>query len=132
MLSIIDMAEMTYDGDLLNPVGQSDKYLDTKSKTYILGVYMTDLAYAALFGRHEATLDYLEVVRNLSEEIRINEAVDDEMIENAKNNVEYMDSLYNISNDAFMNILLSVKEMKGPIQWLCYLQELLQKAFSWQ
>ena len=105
MLGIIDMAEMTYDGNLLNPVGQSDKYLGTKSKTFILGVYMTDLAYAALFGRHEATLDYLEVVRTLSEEVRINEAVDDEMIENAKNNVEYMDSLYTISNDAFMNIL---------------------------
>ena len=105
MLGIIDMAEMTYDGNLLNPVGLSDKYLGTKSKTYILGVYMTDLAYAALFGRHEATLDYLEVVRTLSEEVRINEAVDDEMIENAKNNVEYMDSLYTISNDAFMNIL---------------------------
>ena len=105
MLGIIDMAEMTYDGNLLTPVEQSDKYLDTKSKTYILGVYMTDLAYAALFGRHEATLDYLEVVRTLSEEVRINEAVDDKMIENAKNNVEYMDSLYTISNDAFINIL---------------------------
>lgn len=105
MLSIIDMAEMTYNGSLMNPVEQSDKYLTTKSKTYILGVYMADLAYAALFGRHEATLDYLEVVRSLAEEVRIDEAVDDEMIENARNNVEYMDSLYNISNEAFMNIL---------------------------
>ena len=71
----------------------------------MLGVYMTDLAYAALFGRHEATLDYLEVVRDLSEEIRIDKAVDDQMIENAKSNVEYLDSLYIISNEAFMNIL---------------------------
>jgi hypothetical protein len=86
-------------------VGEADKYLETKSKTYILGVYMTDLAYAALFGRHEATLDYLEVVRKLAEEIRINEAVNDDMIEQARNNVEYLDSLYNISNEAFMNIL---------------------------
>lgn len=105
MLSIIDMAEMTYDGALLNPVGEADKYLETRSKTYILGVYMTDLAYAALFGRHETTLDYLEVVRKLAEEIHIDKAVDDEMIEKARNNVEYMDSLYNISNEAFMNIL---------------------------
>jgi len=105
MLSIIDMTEMAYDEELLNPVGEADRYVDTKSKTYILGVYMTDLAYAALFGRHEATLDYLEVVRSLSEEIRIDRAVDDEMIEKARNNVEYLDSLYNISNEAFMNIL---------------------------
>lgn len=105
MLSIIDMAEMTYDETVLNPVGDADKYLDTKSRTYNLGVYMTDLAYAALFGRHEATLDYLEVVRSLAEEIQIDQAVDDAMIEKARTNVEYLDSLYNISNEAFMNIL---------------------------
>jgi hypothetical protein len=105
MLSVIDLEEMSYDEALLNPVGQAGKYLDTQSKTYNLGVYMTDLAYAALFGRHEATLDYLEVVRDLSEEIRIDRAVDDDMIQKARDNVEFLDSLYAISNEAFMNIL---------------------------
>ncbi len=105
MLSVIDMAEMAYDGNLLNPIIDADKYMETKSKTYMLGVYMTDLAYAALFGRHEATLDYLDVVRTLADEIRINKVVDDQMIEKAKNNVEYLDSLYSISNEAFMNVL---------------------------
>ena len=105
MLSIIDMGEMEYDGELLNSVDKVDNYIDTRAKTSMLGVYMTDLAYAALFGRHEATLDYLEVVRSLAEEIRIDEAVDDAMMEKARKNVEYLDSLYSISNDAFMNIL---------------------------
>ncbi len=105
MLSIIDIGEMDYDDELLNSVAQADNYIDARSKTIMLGVYMTDLAYAALFGRHEATLDYLEVVRSLAEEIRIDEAVDDAMIEKARSNVEYLDSLYSISNDAFMNIL---------------------------
>lgn len=105
MLSIIDLAEMSFDGNLLIPPGNADKYVGTRPKTYMLGVYMTDLAYASLFGRHEATLDYLDVVKDLSEEIRIDKAVDDQMIEKAKNNVEYLDSLYNISNEAFMNIL---------------------------
>ncbi|MCK4992559.1 MAG: hypothetical protein KAS29_18805, partial [Bacteroidales bacterium] len=105
MLSIIDMSEMDYNEELLNSVELADNYIDTRAKTSMLGVYMTDLAYAALFGRHEATLDYLEVVRSLAEEIRIDEAVDDAMIEKARSNVEYLDSLHSISNDAFMNIL---------------------------
>jgi hypothetical protein len=105
MLSIIDLTEVTYDENILNPPGDADKYLDTKSRSLILGVYMTDLAYSALFGRHEATLDYLEVVKSLAEEIRIDQAVDDAMIEKARNNVEFLDSLYDISNEAFMNIL---------------------------
>ncbi len=105
MLSIIDITEVPFESELLHPVGEADKYMETKPRTYILGIYMTDLAYAALFGRHEATLDYLETVKGLSEEIRIDEAVDDDMIESARRNVEYLDSLYNISNEAFMNIL---------------------------
>ncbi|MEZ5071433.1 MAG: hypothetical protein R2751_10795 [Bacteroidales bacterium] len=105
MLSIIDMAEMAYDGELLARVDMKDKYLTTKAKTSMLGVYMTDLAYSALFGRHEATLNYLELVRDLAEDIRIDEAVSDAMIQKARDNVDYLDSLYQISNEAFMNII---------------------------
>jgi len=105
MLGVIDMANMTYEGSLLNPVKNTDQYLDSKAKSYALGLYMTDLAYAALFGRHEETLDYLETVKSLSEDISITEAVDESMIEKARDNVEYLDSLYTISNEAFINIL---------------------------
>jgi hypothetical protein len=105
MLSVIDLTEATFDGSLLNPTERADQYLDSKSKTTNLGVYMADLAYTALFGRHEEALNYLETVKMLAEEININEAVDESMVEKARENVEYLDSLYNISNDAFMNIL---------------------------
>ena len=105
MLSVIDMADVPYDGSLLNPTEKADQYLDSKSKSSMLGVYMADLAYAALYGRHEESLDYLETVKSLSEEISINEAVDESMIQKARDNVEFLDSLYSISNDAFMNIL---------------------------
>lgn len=105
MLSVIDMSEMSFDGSMLNPVEKADEYLDSKSKSTNLGVYMADLAYAALFGRHEEALDYLETVKSLAEEISINKAVDESMIDKARDNVEFLDSLYNISNDAFINIL---------------------------
>ena len=105
MLSVIDMSDMTFNKSLLHPADQLDRYHDSRAKSYVLGVYMTDLAYAALFGRHEEALNYLETVKTLSEEININEAIDESMIKKARENVEYLDSLYVISNDAFMNIL---------------------------
>lgn len=105
MLGVIDMTDISFDAGLLAPAGSGDRYIDTRSKSHMLGVYMTDLAYAALFGRHEATLDYLELVRTMAAEIRIDRAVDDDMIEDARENVEYLDSLYRISNEAFMNVL---------------------------
>lgn len=105
MLSVIDMENTSFDKKLLNPVSKLDQYLDSKAKSLVLGVYMSDLAYAALFGRHEEALDYLETVKTLSEDLSLHEAVDESMIIKARENVQYLDSLYVISNDAFMNIL---------------------------
>lgn len=105
MLSAFDMSELSYNGSLLNPIERAELYLGSSLKTYALGVYVTDLAYAALFGRHEETLNYLEQVQSLAEDVDINQAVDESMIEKARDNVNYLDSLYDISNDAFINIL---------------------------
>ncbi len=105
MLSIIDVSSTSFNEDMLNPTTNVDKYIDSRMRTYNLGVYMTDMAYAALFGRHEATLDYLDVVRALAEEIRIEEAINDVLVEKARSNVEDLDSLYTVTNEAFMNIL---------------------------
>jgi hypothetical protein len=114
MLSVIDVADLTFDAGLLNPPGNMDRYLDTKSKTVALGIYITDLAYAALFGRREETLDYLDVIRELAEQIRVTGAIDDELIEHARNNVEYLDSLFNISNEAFINMLFFCERNDRP------------------
>ena len=114
MLSVIDVADLSFDVGLLNPVGNMDNYLDTKSKTIGLGIYITDLAYAALFGRHEETLDYLDVVRSMAEQIRVTGAIDDALIEKARNNVEYLDSLFNISNEAFINMLFFCERNDRP------------------
>ncbi|KPL15216.1 MAG: hypothetical protein AMS23_05310 [Bacteroides sp. SM1_62] len=114
MLSVIDVADLSFDTGLLNPRGNMDNYLDTKSRTMGLGVYITDLAYAALFGRHEETLDYLEVVRNMAEQIRVTGAINDELIEKARKNVEYIDSLFNISNEAFINMLFFCERNDRP------------------
>ena len=114
MLSVIDMSQMGFDGSLLNPGERADEYLDSKMKTQALGVYMTDLAYSALFGRHEETLDYLEVAKSLAEDININDAVDEAMIKKAQDNIEFLDSLYIISNDAFINILQFCERNERP------------------
>lgn len=114
MLSVIDIADLSFDVSLLNPPGNLDHYLDTKSQTMNLGIYITDLAYAALFGRREETLDYLDVVRTMAEQIRVTGAIDDALIEKARNNVEYLDSLFNISNEAFINMLFFCERNNRP------------------
>jgi hypothetical protein len=85
-----------------------------RSLTVNLGVYATDLAYSALFGRREETIDYLEQVQDIAEKIRITGTVNDKLIERARNNVNYIDSLFNISNEAFINMIFFCEKNDRP------------------
>lgn len=114
MLSVINMESLVFDAELLSSPANAEKFLDTRSQTLNLGIYITDLAYAALFGRHEETLDYLDVVRSMAEEIRVTGAISDELVESARTNVEYLDSLFNISNEAFVNMLFFCEKNQRP------------------
>ncbi len=114
MLSIIEVEKMQFKTDILNPTRNADKYLDMRSLTINLGIYATDLAYTALFGRREETIDYLERVQDIAEKIRITGTVNDQLIERAKNNVNYIDSLFNISNEAFINMIFFCEKNDRP------------------
>jgi len=114
MLSIIEVEKMQFKTDILNSIQNANKYLDMRSLTVNLGVYATDLAYTALFGRREETIDYLEKVQDIAEKIRITGTVNDRLIERAKNNVNYIDSLFNISNEAFINMIFFCEKNDRP------------------
>jgi len=105
MLGDIDINKFDYQSWFLNPKDNADTYLDMKTQTLNLGIYITDLAYNALFGRHQETLDYFETVQTLSEKIRVTGAINDEMIRRVKDNAVNLDSLFAISNEAFMNMV---------------------------
>jgi hypothetical protein len=106
MLSFINVNDIRYNGGLLNPAARRDNYLNLKSQTLNLGIYITDLAYTSLFGRYEETIDYLEAVRDITGELKISGAINKELIGRAKENVQSTDSLFSISSEAFMNLLL--------------------------
>jgi len=105
MLNIINVANMQYKGDILNSSGNADKYLNTKSQTLNLGIYVTDMAYTSLFGRNEETIHYLETVQEVAEKIRVSGAIDEDLVNRAKQNVDFIDSLFVLSNEAFINML---------------------------
>jgi hypothetical protein len=105
MLSIIDVSKNEFNGELLNSPGNAEKYFDIKTQTVNLGIYITDLAYSALFGRHQETIDYLETIQSLSEEIRVTGDLNDELFRRVESNVTNLDSLFTISNEAFTNML---------------------------
>ncbi len=110
MLSMMQGKDMVFNQSLLNPVSNIEYYDDTKVISMNLGIYLTDLAYASMFGRHEAAVDYLEVVRKLSDDLRFQGAINESLIKRARENIHDLDTIFEISNEAFVNMVVLCQE----------------------
>lgn len=97
--------DIQYKPELLNSPEYKDKYIGSKSQALNLGVYITDMAYSALFERSVETINYLEAIQSLSSESGISSGVFENLLARSKANAGQLDSLANISNEAFTNML---------------------------
>lgn len=91
-------AELVYRTDLVNPPENISKYIDTKSKTLALGIYLADLSYMTLFNKTSTAYDYIDLITKLSNDLRINLPFQDNILERIKNNLNNPDSLIIISD----------------------------------
>ena len=67
--AIFNRAGLEYQSGLTNPTSNVSNY-NTKTAKYLnFGVYSADLAYAVLNGKQQASIDYLNAIRSLSDEI---------------------------------------------------------------
>ncbi len=104
MFTFIDSTGLQYDNSLLLPVSVYDKYLDSKSRALNLGTYIADLAYITLFQQYKETMDYFQVVYNMTENLRISPALNESLMNRIEKNVRNIDSLKVLSGIAFDDI----------------------------
>ena len=110
-----DMFAFTKEGDLefservLNKKENADKYLDTKSREVGFGVYSADLAYAAAFNQTGTAGEYLKIVESLSDKIGLGSVFSEKLISRFKN-IESKDSLMNVTNDTYYDIVKFLEE----------------------
>jgi hypothetical protein len=98
-------ADLKYKPEILNSAGNKGKYMGSKAQTLNLGVYIADMAYCAMFERSTETVNYLEAIQTLSTEAEISSNIFESLLVRSKANAGQIDSLINISNDAFTNML---------------------------
>jgi hypothetical protein len=98
-------ASIKYNPAILNSPDNKDKYIGSKAQSLNLGVYITDMAYSALFERSAETIIYLEVIQSLSTESGISSNIFESLLTRSKANAGKIDSLISISDEAFSNML---------------------------
>jgi len=96
--------------NLVNPLENSSKYVDTKAKSINFGVYSADIAYLSCFGIGVDFLKYFKKIEELGEELGISGAFDEDMMDRIENNEGNSDSLFSISNDSYYDSYLYLEE----------------------
>ncbi len=98
-------AELVYRTDLVNPTENLSKYIDTKTKTLALGIYLTDLSYMTLFNKTSSAFEYIDAITNLSNDLRINLPCRESFLERVKDNLNNEDSLVYLSDEFSTTII---------------------------
>ncbi len=105
LIEVIDEGNLSFDKNLLNPVDNVSKYVDTKSRNLNLGIYMADMAYAAFFSKRTRVLDYLKVINTLSNYLLISSQIKQNLVDDFTENIDNFDSIYHFTNVYYYDIM---------------------------
>lgn len=105
LLDRIGDAGLSFHKELMNSPSSAENYITSKDQALNLGIYVTDLAYAAMFSRSSEAVDYLEVVQSLSKKVHISNSAFESLVDRARDNIGDTDSLIDISNEVFFQML---------------------------
>lgn len=94
-------AGASYILNLCNPVDNVNRYISLKSRALNLGVYGADLSYAATYNQAQETIQYLDVSRELLEDLEIEAGFNEELVTRVEHNLDNVDSLINIISESF-------------------------------
>lgn len=107
---LLKTAGITYNEQILNGVGNVDKYSTNKSKAINLGIYTTDLSYASLFDQSQTCIKYMDVTKKLANDMGINDAVDEETLKKLEQNLNNREVVMDIISETFLNSSAYLKE----------------------
>ncbi len=109
-----DDKNLQFNSELLNPVENLEKYNDTKSKEFNFGVYSADLAYCAASSKNDETVQYLNVVRELSQDIGLADVFNESLVYRIEHVSAEKDSLISLSNDTYFDIIRYLERNNRP------------------
>ena len=92
--SIFKKSGLTYVSNITNPVGNITKYSSRLSKSLNFGAYAADLSYCVLNNQSQAGLEYMKVIRQLSDELGISNIINSEsLFQSFEKNIGVEDSM---------------------------------------
>ncbi|MEE4197054.1 MAG: hypothetical protein V2I54_05380 [Bacteroidales bacterium] len=104
ILAEIFIEEVNINPLFVNPYTHARDYLDTRSQAVNLGVYIADFAYLSYSSETTTELEYLKVIKQLSEEVNIYGLMENKTMKRIQNNLTQKDTLNKISQELYYKI----------------------------
>lgn len=102
--NIINKAEMPFSKEMLVPSKNSGQFPDKYYQAMAFGAYGVDLGYINLNDKKIYVIEYLEAIKNLSEELKVDQFFDFHTLYEINNNRHNADSMIHISTRNFNRI----------------------------
>lgn len=93
LATLLLKANVPFNKDAVNPVGNHNNYSAETKKALNLGVYGADLAYIANYEQGQTNTDYFDVIAKLAGELGVLEHLDKGIVSRLNNNINNRDSL---------------------------------------
>jgi len=91
--SVIKSSNIEFNKDLMNLPDNVSNYTTNFKQSLNIGIYGTDLGYLNLYDQVPDIISYFTVIKKLSEELGITDAIQVEMINRIEQNIDNQDSL---------------------------------------
>jgi len=101
VIKMLTELEVGYIIGVSNPVDNATNYITSKSQAINLGIYGADLSYATLYNMNQDVLNYLDVIRELTNSLKMSKIYSRELYDDIKNSFDNRDRLVEILTDAF-------------------------------
>jgi hypothetical protein len=101
MASLLQKSGVEFDGSILNPTDNANKYSTAKAQALNLGIYGADLRYTSMFEQDQQSLYYVATAKKLSGELGVEDALDDNVYQRLNDNRDDRDSLLSIVSDSY-------------------------------
>jgi len=101
VIEMLQRAGAPYILGISNPAANADRYFTERSKALNLGVYGADLSYAGTYEMSQDIRKYLQVCKQLIDELNISTSFNQGFVQRVERNLDNKDSLINIVSESF-------------------------------
>lgn len=110
LATLIKQNDMVFNASLLTFDEAYLRYENKYNQALNLGVYCADLGYINVYGKYALAIDYIQGVRNLSDDLRVGHFFDFNTLQRLAENRREVDSILYISVDSYDKMSAFLKD----------------------